>query len=333
MAVFHGGNLADAAEKFGTPVDGWVDLSTGINPNPYPIPPLKTDLWGRLPDQDLLEELKIAAASYYNVADPSLVIPVSGTQTLLQILPHVFERPKKVRILEPTYKEHAYCWDLAGHEVEGVPDLQTAEKDGDIIIVVSPNNPTGEIYSPDELIQLAKRQHAKGGLLIVDAAFVDCTPEIDVSASSGMDGLLVLRSFGKFFGLAGLRLGFVLVGGVLGQRLKDGIGPWAVNGPALEIGQRAFRDTAWIDQTRLDLAAQTARLDKVLQVAGLKVCGGTNLFRYCSISNAQELYAYLAINGILVRPFVDQPEFLRFGLPGEEKAWERLETVLKSFKV
>ncbi len=261
MAVFHGGNLADAAEKFGTPKDGWLDLSTGINPNPYPIPALKMDLWGRLPDQDLLDDLKIAAASYYKVSDPDLVIPVSGTQTLLQILPHIFTDTKKVRILEPTYKEHAYCWDLAGHEVKGVPDLKTAEQDGDIIIVVSPNNPTGQVYAVDELVQLAKRQHAKGGLLIVDAAFVDCTPESDVSMHAGMDGLLILRSFGKFFGLAGLRLGFVLVGGELGQRLKDGIGPWAVNGPALEIGQRALRDENWQQQTRDDLVRYTRRLD------------------------------------------------------------------------
>lgn len=329
MSVYHGGNLAGAAVEFGIPRDKWVDLSTGINPNPYPVMNLSDDLWARLPDQNRLQDLKEAAAAYYNVDDPELVIPVSGTQTLLQILPHLFEKPKQVRILEPTYKEHAHCWAMAGHAVKGVADLATAEKDGDIIIVVNPNNPTGQTYAANELVELAKRQYAKGGLLIVDGAFADCTQEVDVSSHAGMNGLLVLRSFGKFFGLAGIRLGFVLAGGDLAVRLKEGIGPWAVNGPALEIARQAFLDKTWISQTKNRLEQQAADMDKMLTRYGFAIKGGTSLFRFFKCQEGQEIYRLLGEQGVLVRPFADIKDHIRIGLPKDEREWERLEIALK----
>ncbi|WP_417782303.1 threonine-phosphate decarboxylase CobD [Terasakiella pusilla] len=332
MSVFHGGNLAGATEKFGQPKDGWLDLSTGINPNPYPVPTLSNDIWGRLPDHDLVVALKKAAAHYYGVADESCVIPVSGTQTLLQILPHVFVKPSKVRILEPTYKEHAHCWTLAGHDVAGVKTLEEAEAQADIIIVVNPNNPTGAIYDGAALAALAARMFAKGGLLIVDGAFSDCTQQADISAHAGKPGLLILRSFGKFFGLAGIRLGFVLAQGPLADRLKEGIGPWAVNGPALEIGRQAFLDDKWIGQTQSHLLEQAQRLDGVLSSAGLHVEGGTSLFRFCRSMQAQEIYQALGRHGILVRPFADLPDHLRVGLPGNESEWIRLENSLKTLR-
>jgi len=330
LSVFHGGDLAGATQKFGSPASGWVDLSTGINPSPYPIPKLEMELWARLPDRHLLEELKSAAAFAYGVPDTELVIPVSGTQILLQILPRLFDRPYKVRIVGPTYKEHEHCWKQAGHDVVEVPDIFTAEKEGEIVIVVNPNNPTGDIYPPDYLLDLAQKQHEKGGLLIVDGAFMDCTPTKDISKYAGRDGLVILRSFGKFFGLAGLRLGFVLAGGQLGQRLKDGIGPWSVSGPALEIGRRALRDVEWIKSMRKSLVQSTQRLDTNLVDAGLNILGGTSLFRYCDHEDATGMFEHLARCGILVRAFEGQPNCLRFGLPGAEKEWEHLNKVLKT---
>ncbi|SCA55228.1 Threonine-phosphate decarboxylase [Candidatus Terasakiella magnetica] len=329
MAVFHGGNLAAAAQRFSVPQEKWVDLSTGINPHPYPIPPLEQDHWGRLPDQKLLQDLKEAAAFYYGVDDPEKVIPVSGTQTLLQILPHLFEKPKKVRIIGPTYKEHAYCWSLAGHDVMEVEDVYDAADEADILIIVNPNNPTGDVYEPDFLLELAAKQHAKGGYLIVDGAFLDCRPSLDISSHAGTDGLIILRSFGKFFGLAGIRLGFVLAGGKLADRLRDGIGPWAVNGPAMEIGKRAFRDVAWIKQTRADLIKATQRLDEILGSASIDVVGGTSLFRYCHHPKAPHIFEGLGKQGVLVRPFEDRAQYLRIGLPGPEKHWAILQESLK----
>ncbi len=330
MAVFHGGNLAAATQEFGYPDDGWLDLSTGINPNGYPIPQMETDLWGRLPDQDLLQALKESAAFYYGVSNANSVIPVSGTQTLLQILPHLFEKPKKVCIVEPTYKEHEFCWALAGHHVQSVPHINDAGDDCDVLIVVNPNNPTGDVLAPDTLLEIAHRQYKKGGLLIVDGAFLDCTPSLDLSHHVGeTEGLIVLRSFGKFFGLAGIRLGFVLAQGKLAERLKDGIGPWAVNGPALEIGRKAMRDVKWIQRTRQELAKSAQRLDQLLEGAGLEVAGGTSLFRFCHHQEAATVYRKLAQNGVLVRPFANLPDKLRFGLPGNESQWQKIQLILE----
>ncbi|NVK17921.1 MAG: threonine-phosphate decarboxylase [Methylocystaceae bacterium] len=333
MSVYHGGNLAGAAAEFGIPRDKWIDLSTGINPNPYPVVNISDDLWARLPDQNRLVKLKEAAATYYQVQNPELVIPVSGTQTLLQILPHLFEKPKQVRILEPTYKEHAHCWALAGHNVKGVVDLEAAEKEADIIIVVNPNNPTGQTYQPNNLIALAKRQHKKGGLLIVDGAFVDCMADADISSHAGMDGLLILRSFGKFFGLAGIRLGFVLAGGALAERLKEGVGPWAVNGPALEIARQAFLDQQWIDETKIQLHNQAKRLDQLLTQNGYTVRGGTSLFRFVQCQNGQDLYHKLGQQGILIRPFADIADCVRMGLPKDESEWQKLKKIFKLISV
>lgn len=324
MAVFHGGNLAGAEQLFGVPERGWVDLSTGINPDSYPIPEIASDLWARLPDSEVLEDLKKAAALYYGVDDVEKVIPVSGTQTLLQILPHLFAKPRAVRIVGPTYKEHEFCWRLAGHEVREVEDVFQAMRDGEIVIVVNPNNPTGDVYGPDQLLEMAQELHQKGGCLIVDGAFMDCTPTLDISQHVGTPGLVVLRSFGKFFGLAGIRLGFVLAHGELANRLKEGIGPWAVNGPAMEIARTAFRDVRWIKQTRQTLVQAALRLDDTLSLGGLEVVGGTSLFRYCYHENARTVYTKLAKQGVLVRPFEDQPDYLRVGLPGDEIQWQRL---------
>lgn len=331
MSVFHGGNLAGAAQKFGQPAQGWIDLSTGINPTAYPIPDLEMDLWTRLPDQNRVQLLKEAAAFCYAVPHRELVIPVSGTQTLLQILPRLFDGSKVVRIVGPTYKEHEHCWRQAGHDVLEVNDILTAEQDGDIVIVVNPNNPTGDIHQPDYLRKLAQRLHDKGGLLIVDQAFMDCMPELDISRHAGQEGLVILRSFGKFFGLAGLRLGFVLAGGDLGERLRDGMGPWCVNGPALEIGRQALCDDIWITDMRKTLVKSAQRLDQILEKNGVEVLGGTSLFRYCRHQDVKALFEHLGENGILVRTFEDQPDRLRIGLPGAENHWHRLDDVLRQF--
>lgn len=330
LSVFHGGDLAGAAQKFGVALDQWVDLSTGINPNPYPICDLDPRLWHRLPEQHYLDALKKAAATCYGVNNPQWVIPTSGTQTVLQILPRLYRDVKKVRVVGPTYKEHFHCWALAGHDVAYVSDLKCAD-DCDVLIVVNPNNPTGRIFSVESLLEARARLVARGGLLIVDGAFVDVMPDVDMSSQIGQDGLLVLRSFGKFYGLAGIRLGFVLAGGALGAKMSDAMGPWAVNGPALEIGRQALSDCQWQAKAASELKEAANRLDRICSKAGLEVVGGTSLFRFIETDNAAGLYEHLGRAGILVRPFDDLPRHIRLGLPGGERDWQRLEVALSAF--
>ena len=252
----------------------------------------------------------------------------SGSQALIQLLPRLLP-PGRVAVVEPTYAEHARCWTLAGHEVRGVDGV-----DGlgilapDVLVVVNPNNPDGRLLPPERLLDLAQAQAARGGWLVVDEAFADMEPEQSVARFAGRPGLVVLRSFGKFFGLAGLRLGIALAPAGLATALRDAVGPWAVSGPGLSIATAALGDREWILRTRGMLDGSMARLHRLLSGAGLKPVGGTALFCLVEDRRAPNLYRALGDAGILVRRFERRPDWLRFGLPGAEEDWQRLSVAL-----
>lgn len=311
--VFHGGNLAQAEQRFGRPSAGWLDLSTGINPWPYPLAPFAPESLTRLPDAGAMDGLIAAAAHAYRVADPACVVAAPGTQAILQNLPRLIGGRRRVAVVGPTYAEHARAWASAGHHVIEVAD---PEAEAEVVVVVNPNNPDGRTVALERLRQLADRQAERGGWLVVDGAFVDVASGIDVSAEAGRPGLVVLRSFGKFYGLAGLRLGFALCEAALATRLTEALGPWAVAGPAVAAGTQALADDAWAAEMRLRLTDASHRLDRLLDDAGLGVVGGTPLFRLIDSPQAGALYEFLARRGILTRPFPARPGWLRFGLPG-----------------
>ena len=229
--------------------------------------------------------------------------------------------------MSPTYGEHGHVWRRAGHEVSEIDRLEMAG-DYEIVVVTNPNNPDGRICEPARLAGLSDALAESGGWLIVDEAFADVTPAISLAPLAGRPGLILLRSFGKFFGLAGLRLGFAAGPTDLISAFETRLGPWAVSGPAMEIGTRALRDSMWIETTRAVLAARRARLDTALQAAGFSVMGGTDLFRLTAHDHAPAFYAHLGRSGILVRNFPEHPNWLRFGLPGSEADFLRLEKAL-----
>jgi len=324
----HGGDLTAAELRFGRPEQGWLDLSTGINPFSYPLPELPPARWERLPDNNLETALRFAAADYYGLEDPEQVVPASGTQILIQLLPRL-RSFSSVAIVGPTYGEHTTCWVNAGHQVMPCETLDRIV-DADVVVVVNPNNPDGRQHDPQRLLEIADKLAQRGGLLIVDEAFGDVTPELSLAAHVG-PGLMVLRSFGKFFGLAGLRLGFALCDLATARMLRQVIGPWLVGGPALEIGRQALSDTAWIAATRQKLAEETQLLDQIIQDAGLSVLGGTTLFRLVNAGRAWALYEFLGQRGILVRPFAASPRWLRFGLPPGKPGRDRLRAALSEW--
>ena len=325
----HGGDLAAAELRFGRPAAGWLDLSTGINPFSYPLPPFDPAVWQRLPSGELEEMARRAAAEAFGVADAECVVVGAGSQALIQVLPRL--RPfSRVAVVGPTYGEHANCWTNAGHQLLPCETLDRIG-DADVVVVANPNNPDGRKYDARRLLELADGMAARGGLLIVDEAFADCTPELSLAAHV-RNGLIVLRSFGKFFGLAGLRLGFGIAEPGAARLLRLALGPWPVNGPALAVGCTALADHAWIAETRCRLASEAAALDMLLVRARLSVIGGTHLFRLVNAPRAWALYEYLGQRGILVRPFAASPRWLRFGLPPGEKGRRRLQDALAAWE-
>ncbi len=322
----HGGNLDAVRKRFPGAQGPWIDLSTGINPVPYPIPELPAEIWSRLPTRAEEEELLAAAAKQYQASDSGMIVAAPGTQALIQLLPRL--RPKShVEILGPTYEEHEACWTRHGHRVSVVKDLEASDR-ADVVVVVNPNNPTGRIISASALCNLASALAKRGGLLIVDEAFVDALPKTASLVSDLPPATIVLRSLGKIYGLAGLRLGFAIAEISLAKRIRAELGPWAVSGPALRIGTAALRDTPWLEETVARLRSDQERLDRMLEAAGFTLLGGTPLFRLARHVKATEIVDKLGRHGIHVRVFSSEPQRVRLGLPGDERAWERLSVAL-----
>jgi cobalamin biosynthetic protein CobC len=326
-AVDHGGSLGRARVLFPNASRPFVDLSTGINPHSYPLFDLPATSLSRLPEAGRTRDLIEIAASTYGVPSPANVAAAPGTQILLPRVASLIA-PGKALVLGPTYAEHARAAAIAGHAVGEVSDFADLAE-ADLATIVNPNNPDGRIIERDRLLALAAAMRAKGGLLVVDEAFMDVGPrEHSLAGDVGQGGIVVLRSFGKFFGLAGLRLGFALSDAATVERLETQFGPWAVAGPALEYGIRALADIDWQDAMRASLTDASARLDALFGRFGVPVAGGTTLFRYLRLADAAGLFSALGERGILLRHFFDRPHVLRAGLPGSQEEWQRLESAL-----
>lgn len=317
----HGGRLRQAAAEYGIPLADWLDLSTGINPDGWPVPAVPAAAWTRLPEED--DGLEEVARVYYGARS---LLPVAGSQAAIQALPRL-RLPGRVGIVAPGYAEHARAWRMAGHAVIPFDPWEEPHEGLDVILLIHPNNPTGQTYAQDRLLAWHDRLAAQGGWLVVDEAFIDATPASSLGGQSQLHNLVVLRSLGKFFGLAGARVGFVLAAEDLLRRLRDLLGPWAVTGPSRQVACLALADRVWQSAARARLIAEAARLSALLTSHGLPPGGGTALFQWVQIDGAADLHVALASRGILVRRF-DAPASLRFGLPGSEAGWQRLEQAL-----
>ena len=328
--LFHGGDLGAARRLFPGAPEPFIDLSTGINPYPYPVPRLATDLFARLPAPADVQALARAAAHAYGAPSEAQVVPVPGTQIVLPIVARLVP-PGRAAVLTPGYAEHARATTLAGHKVEAVSRLDDC-RNATLVIVANPNNPDGRLFGRSEFLALAGDLRRHDGLLVVDEAFMDVAPPGTSLAPDAAGGdMIVLRSFGKFFGLAGLRLGFALAAPPLGRKIAAALGPWAVSGPAIAVGRQALGDAPWVERTRARLDKSAQRLDAMLADLALPLVGGTSLFRLVQTPAANALFQHLGEAGIWVRSFVENPNWLRFGLPGNEAAWKRLKAALVAF--
>ncbi|QAY77514.1 aminotransferase class I/II-fold pyridoxal phosphate-dependent enzyme [Sphingosinicella sp. BN140058] len=318
----HGGNVAAARAAFPDAPTPWLDLSTGINPQPWDVSRAGAVYWAALPDVAALEALEAAAGRFFGVA-PERVCAVPGTEIGLRLL-GTLGLPLPMRYRAPSYGTY-------GQIGEARPvaerDLEEEASRGGTILIAQPNNPDGAVLSEAGLHDIAGRLEAAGGVLVVDEAFADTQDQPSAAARLG-ERVIALRSFGKFFGLAGVRLGFVLAAPERLAPLRRQLGSWPVNSAALAIGQAAYGDGAWIGQTRARLRQQADRLDALLRCHGFEPSGACPLFRLVSTSNAETLFQRLAAAGILTRPFAYAPDWLRFGRPGDDAAFERLDRAL-----
>ena len=329
---------------------------------PYPVPRLPASAFARLPEPEELDALQCAAARAYGVADPAMVVAAPGTQVLISLLPRLFPC-RAAAILGPTYAEHAAAWRNAGSDVTLLPlppgegrgegggehqpchdgrpggevracgfphpgPLPEGEGEGPAFVLCNPNNPNGHRTPVQSLLAFTKQQAARNALIVVDEAFADFEAADSLAPHLPLPGVIVLRSFGKAYGLAGLRLGFALASPDRAALIRTALGPWAVSGPALRIGAAALQDTAWRDAAAARLRGDAAALDRLLIRAGLRVVGGTVLFRLAEAGDAAGWAARLGRAGILVRSFTDAPARLRFGIPGDPAAWNRLAAAL-----
>lgn len=317
MQIEHGGALDRAMDRFGGRREDWIDLSTGINPEVFPLPSMHPDLWNRLPDENLLAAALAAARVYYRTSADAGIAAAPGTQALIQITPELTDRGE-VAIVGPTYQEHQSSFERAGWTVTPCADVSGIPPSARVAVIVNPNNPDGRIVAQDTLLALAGTLQARGGFLIVDEAFADPHPETSIAAQCGRDGLIVLKSFGKFFGLAGLRLGFALTSPPLAAKLTQRMGPWAVSGPALAIARHAFTDTSALGAFSTRLTRRRTLLSAVFSGVGLKEIAGTDLFALVEHGRAHALFEALCAQHVLVRKFAYAPQWLRFGLPLDE---------------
>ncbi|MDR3096052.1 MAG: threonine-phosphate decarboxylase CobD [Paraburkholderia sp.] len=345
--IAHGGNLHEAARRYGIALDAWIDLSTGINPHGYPVPPVPAAAWRRLPEDD--DGFAARAARYYGAPDAQHVLPVAGSPAAIRALPAVLsalcsarlatrlptQLPQqapaaRVAIAPLTYGEYAPAFAQAGHAVVPLDIASgTLPEEATHAVVVNPNNPTTRLVDRATLLRWHAQLIERGGTLIVDEAFADACADprtTSLASLTGRAGLVVLRSPGKFFGLAGARCGFALAAPELLAALRAKLGAWTVSGPARHAVTHAFEDTAWQSAMRERLAGESARLAALLASYGLTP-RATPLFAWIVHARAAQLQDALAAHAVWTRRF-ESPASLRFGLPASEDEWRRFETAL-----
>ena len=312
-----------AAEKYGITLEDWLDLSTGINPNGWPVPCIPAECWHRLPEDN--DDLLNAAQAYYKNMS---VLPVAGSQAAIQTLPQV-RAACCVGVMHPAYAEHAASWQKNGHNVRIIEEnsINRQLHQLDVVILINPNNPTGKLWAPETLLAWHAQLRKRDGWLIVDEAFIDSTPELSLSALPTRPGLIVLRSIGKFFGLAGIRCGAVLAEAELLEALKEKLGPWTIGHPSRYVAIGALQDRIWQQDTAIALKQQRQQLNELLNASGWPPQGGCDLFQWIKTKSAPALHELLAHQGILTRLF-QEPSSLRFGLPKEQSNWDRLKKAL-----
>lgn len=328
--LHHGGRLKKAARDYGIAETDWLDISTGVSPWAYPLSTVPEYCVHRLPEEQ--DGLEAIACHYYGTTS---LLPVAGSQAAIQILPFFLPIQRSAGpVLLPRigYQEHHAAWLASGIALDFYEVTPTAEQIAkcSALLVIQPNNPRGTHVSVSQLKHWQAELADRKAWLIIDEAFCDCQPELSMVTSTIPAYTVILRSLGKFFGLAGLRVGFVLAQPELLQALQERLGPWSVSGPSRYIAMQALEDNAWqiMQRQRLHDAGKTLRqqLSKIAQQLGGNV-SGTPLFCRWEHPQAIQLHEQLCQSAVLTR-LTDEQDAIRFGLPKTDADQERLNDAL-----
>lgn len=326
MALIHGGQLQQVAEQYKIPPADWLDLSTGISPISYPIPKIPLSAWQQLPQQS--PELITAAKQYYQC---SQLVVTNGSQAIIKALPELYRQQniagKDVYLPARGYKEHAHAWRIAGYKLhfyqESLPVIKELQPNS-VLVIINPNNPTGKVFERDVISQYQTRLKQLNGLLVIDEAFIDVMPNQSLCHQVNDSHIIVLRSFGKFFGLAGIRIGFLIAGSYWCTKFKAILGPWQVNGPAQIIAEQALNNREWHKEQCKKLNTlrmhQEALLWQTFTNKLVKAIQGCDLFLTLSFhksDSANKLYHLLCQQGVYCR-LADEQDTLRFGIATQE---------------
>ena len=325
----HGGNIDEAAKLYGLDRGEIYDLSTGISPIAYDCALPSSAHYQALPLASGLAALCDAARHAYQVPSGAMICAGAGSQALLSALPYLRDVPSLIWCPEPTYNEHRTRWQLARHQVDGGPDCPPQ---ADVIILGQPNNPDGRLWSQEEIAKYLAHVKARGGFLVIDEAFADAYEAASFMAEAGDESLIILRSVGKFYGLAGLRVGFAIGGPLMMEKLTDFIGPWPISGPAQDVACQALRDDAWRQDHQKTLRSLAQDMADILQKAGFTLLAHTPLFITISDPSAHALHHHLAQNGFWTRIYQNHPHLMRFGLLADEEALAKLASVLAQWQ-
>lgn len=325
----HGGNKNEAARAYGIEPAEMIDLSTGISPNPYPLSLSQLDLSDliELPQEDKAASLKNIMRKAWSVPDSAEIALASGSGALISLIPHIHKGDmRQVYCPEPAYSEHPMAWQRAGfrmipYEAGTIPEIYLNKTAA--IIAVQPGNPMGHCASPDAWLELMEKAAAHKVMIIMDEAFIDLMPEQSLVPYLGRKGLIVIRSFGKFYGLAGVRLGAAIGHPDDITALEDLLGPWPVSAMAVQFAAEAMSDHGWADDQRDWCATQMASLKKELMARGITIIGGTDLYVLIEIEDAKTLQDKLARAGFWTRIFEHYPNWMRLGLARDDAATTR----------
>lgn len=330
----HGGNVDRLIAAYPDAPRPWLDVSTGINPWPYPVPALAPEVFARLPTVTDYRRCRNAIAGAIGCPETACV-PIPGSEWLIRALPRLLVTDpawSTVVLTHPSYADHEWAWRRAGARVRVQDDPLAIADEVRAVVVCNPNNPDGRVWTVEQLEAVRARVAWHGGWLIIDEAFADLTPTYSCAGFAGRAGLIILRSFGKFFGLPGVRLGAVLASPAVRERIEAALGYWSVSGPALALGALAYQDRDWITATRVHLAQRCTELHRVCMSVGLEVRGGTDLYTYVRVPGdglaAHHLWHALCQRGVYCRRFRDPTDHLRIGLPADDRGRDRLRAAL-----